>query len=137
MVQKIMLLGILLITAYTDWKERKVYLNVLAVGGLAGMMCCFFWQNPDLTERLGGIMIGLAVLGAAWVGKGCIGSGDGLVFVVSGVFLGFWENIRLLLFSLLLAGGAAIFLICIKKSERNQRMPFVPFLLAAYLLMIA
>ncbi len=126
-----------MITAYMDWKERKVYLNVLLVGGLAGMLCCFFWESPDLRERFGGIMIGLAILGAAWVGKGCIGSGDGLVLVVSGVFLGFWENLRLLLFSLLLAGGTAIFLLCIKKSERNQRMPFLPFLLAAYLLMAA
>lgn len=136
MTEKIILLGILIITAYTDWKERNVYLHVLAVGGAVGVLCGLFGPGPALSERVGGALIGLAVLVVGWLGKGCIGSGDGLVLAVSGIFLGFWENLLLLLVSLLLAGVAALLLMFLKKGERGLRMPFVPFLLTAYLLSI-
>lgn len=129
-------MGILLITAYTDLKEQKVYLHILSAGGIAGLFCCFFCQNPRLTDLLGGVIVGLIILGVAWLGKGCIGSGDGLMFMVSGIFLGFWDNLQLFLISLLLAGAAALFLIIVKKRERDLKMPLLPFTLAAYLLML-
>ena len=77
--------------------------------------------------------IGVVLLLIAWTGRECIGAGDGVMLVASGTFLGFWGNLRLLIAALFLAAVAALFLLVIKRKGRNYRMPFLPFLLVAYL----
>lgn len=136
MIGNTVLLGVLAISAYKDWREKKVYIYGTLFCGIAGILLHILFQEHTLTDMLGGAAVGIAVLLVAWLGRECIGIGDGIILVVSGVFLGFWKNVMLLLTALILAAITALFLIVVKRKERKYRLPFVPFLLVAYLMQL-
>ena len=72
----------------------------------------------------------------SWISHGSIGAGDGAVLVATGVFLGFWGNLRLLFLALILSALVAGYLLVIKRKGRKDRMPFIPFLFLADLLLM-
>ena len=133
MLGETILLGTLAVTAYRDWKEKKIYVCGVLLCGIAGLLLHILFQERALTDMLAGASVGVMVLVIAKIGGECIGMGDGLVLMISGIFLGFWGNVSLLLTALFFAAGTAWFLLVIKGKGRKYRLPFVPFLLAAYL----
>ena len=127
------LLGVLAITAYRDYKEKSIYLYLPIAAGVIGVLLHIFFWERDLPDMLLGAGIGGCVLLLAWVSKESIGAGDGIMLMVSGIYLGFWENLELFFSALLLVGVLALFLMVVKKKRRDYRVPFLPFLLVAYL----
>ena len=57
-------------------------------------------------------------------------------FVMTGLFLGFWENLVLLLLASVLAGIGAAVLLFFRKKKKKERIPFVPFVFTAYVLLL-
>lgn len=135
-MQYFVLLAALVISAYGDWKEKKVSVNLLLVTGISGVVLHMAYHTPALGDMLGGIALGALLLPAAWITRESIGTGDGLMVMVSGIYLGFQKNMELFLIALLLAGCFGLFLILVKRKERNYRIPFIPFLLVSYLLLL-
>lgn len=127
------LLGVLAITAYRDYREKNIYLYLPIAAGVAGVLLHIFFWERDLSDMLLGAGIGGCVLLIAWISKESIGAGDGIMLMVSGIYLGFWGNLELFFSALLLVGVTALFLMVIKKKRRDYRVPFLPFLLVAYL----
>lgn len=136
MIQNIVLLGMLVVSAYKDWKEKTVYLYILFLAGIMGLILHLVYHDRSITDLLAGALVGAIMIFAAWVSKESIGTGDGAMLIVSGIYLGFWKNLMLVVIALFLAGGAAIFFLFIMRKERNYRIPFLPFLLVAYLLIL-
>ena len=73
-----------------------------------------------------------SLVAAAFLTREAVGCGDGLLVCVTGLYLGMWENI-----SLLLAGTAVCALVMalglmLGKVRRKDRFPLVPFLLMVY-----
>ena len=128
-----MLLGALAITAYRDCKEKSIYLYLPIVAGVMGVILHIFFLERGVADMLWGVGIGGCVILLAWISKESIGVGDGIMLMVSGIYLGFWENLELLFTALLLVGVTALFLMVVKKKRRDYRVPFLPFLLVAYL----
>ena len=83
-----------------------------------------------------GVGVGIFIYAVSRISRGGIGAADGLVYAVTGVCLGFYGNIELLLISLLMAAFVGGALMIIKKVGRKYRMPFVPFTLAGYVLVM-
>lgn len=133
MLGNMILLGILAVTAYRDWKEQRICLYVPLGAGIIGVLLHLFYQERSLADIFMGAGVGIAMLLVAWLGRECIGMGDGVMLMVSGVFLGFWRNLELLFLALFLTAVAALFLLVVKKKGRDYRMPFLPFLLVAFL----
>lgn len=133
LIGKTVLLGVLGVTAYRDWKEQNVYLYMPVLAGIAGVLLHLFYQENTITDMLLGVSIGGIVVLIAWISKESVGMGDGMMLMVSGVFLGAWGNLQLILTALLLVGGTALFFVVIKRKGRDYRVPFLPFLLLAYL----
>lgn len=127
------LLGTLAITAYRDCKEKSIYLYLPIVAGVMGVILHTFFLERGVADMLWGAGIGGCVILLAWISKESIGVGDGIMLMVSGIYLGFWENLELLFTALLLVGVTALFLMVVKKKRRDYRVPFLPFLLVAYL----
>lgn len=119
--------------AYEDLKEKRIHVFIPVGTAAIGLLLQLLWLQRTFGDVLLGMAVGLVVLLPAVLGRGSIGAGDGMILAASGIFLGFWENLTLLMTALMLAGAAALFLLIIKRKGRNYRMPFVPFLLAAYL----
>ena len=86
----------------------------------------------ELLPGLAGVTIGLLLLAAAFVSRQKVGYGDGLVFVVCGLYLGFWESFSLLFMSLVLCALGGLALMLIGKIKKGQTLPFVPFVMAAF-----
>ena len=136
MIQSIVLLGTLALAAYRDFKDQNVYLYSMLLAGVAGIFLHIWYQSPTLPDMLGGAAIGVMLMFIARLTGESIGMGDGLALVVTGIFLGFWGNLELFLMALFFAGATALFLLIVKKKGKKYRLPFLPFLAAAYLIQL-
>ena len=136
MYGKLLFLGIASLMAYADWKEQKISLVMLLSGGAAGILVQLAFREQTAAEVICGAGIGGLVLMLALVSREAVGAGDGMILIVAGIILGVWGVLELLMTALLLTGIAALFLLVVKRKGRAYRLPFVPFLLAAYLLQL-
>lgn len=135
-VQKCVLLFTLLFCAWIDWKKQQVYVAVPLLAGITGLALHIFLQDKTIWDVILGMSAGGICLIAALFTKESVGYGDGIIFIFTGVFLGFWNNICLLYTSLVLTGGFALFFIITGKKGRKDRMPVVPFIFTAYVLQL-
>lgn len=90
-----------------------------------------------LLSCLTGMLPGVFLLAAAWITRQEIGYGDGVVLLVIGLYLGFSAGTGIFLTALLLLSPVSLFYIAVRKAGRKKRLPFVPYLLAGYLLWLA
>ena len=92
------------------------------------------------TERFLGILPGLALLFLSRMTQEAVGKGDGCFFIISGLFLELFLNIRLLLYGILLSGvfgGGFYFYSRLKgRDVRKTAMPFLPFLVPVWIGMV-
>lgn len=102
MIGNVMLLGILAVGAYRDWKERNIYLYLPAGALVLGLILHILCRERAITDMLCGAAIGVVMIVIGLCTGESVGVGDGLMLVVSGIFLGFWENLCLLMTALLL-----------------------------------
>lgn len=135
--------------AWTDSRKKEVSLLWLLLFASAGSFYLFtgmwgagLWEfEVECIKRLGGIFCGLFLLAASVLSKGQVGIGDGLVFLVCGLFLDFWESSLLLMGGLFLLCGRYIVEILWKvlhrnrhgNKERGQEQPLLPYIFAAYI----
>ena len=61
------------------------------------------------------------------------GYGDSLMIAVTGVYLGFWNVLYLLVWAYVLTAVFAGYVLIRKGFQKDAAFPFVPFLLAAYI----
>lgn len=136
MIQKCMLLGMLFLMAEKDIRTRELPVIYFVISGAAGMGI-FLWRQPFSVENLlGGIAVGGFLLLCSFISREGIGKGDGYLFCITGIFLGFWENLLLLLSALVLSALGAFLLLAVKHCGRRFQIPFVPFVLAANVLLL-
>lgn len=136
MIGTITLCGALGVLAYRDWREQRVSVYAVSVLVILGMIFHVVWREQELWNILAGAGLGAFFMVLSWISRGSIGVGDGAVLVATGVFLGFWGNLRLLFLALILSAVAAGYLLVIKRKGRKDRMPFIPFLFLADLLLM-
>ena len=134
MISKVVLLFALFFISWSDYKTQLLNIRQLQIWGLLGLLLSGNWNA--LYQAIGGTLIGIGVLFVAWCSKESIGYGDGWLFVVTGLFLGFKANTELLFWTLILAGVFAIVCVVLKKKGRNDSMALGPFVLTAYVLFV-
>ncbi len=136
MLGNIVLLCALAALSRFDIKKKELPLPLLGAGAAAGLIICLTTGEPSLYGMLGGICIGGLLLLGALVSRESIGIGDGLLFVVTGIYLGFWENLVLLFLAAAACAVTGLILMLAKKYTRKHSLPFVPFVLASDLAML-
>ncbi len=124
---------ILLICAVTDIRKQKIYIGIVMFGAIVGLILLIWQQDRGWQEPLSGVLVGLLLLLTGRCTRQSIGYGDGWLMVMTGIYLGGWQNLELLFWALLLAAVWSVILLVCRKATRKTRLPFVPFLFLSYL----
>jgi prepilin signal peptidase PulO-like enzyme (type II secretory pathway) len=119
-----------------DIVTRQIQVIEIVMFSMLGIVINYIYRNQSLMSILGGVGVGVAVYIFSVISKEKIGRGDALMIMVTGLYLGFTNTLVLLWLSSLLA--ALIGAIVIRKydSNMNYEMPFIPFLLVGYLVLL-
>ena len=136
MIQEGVLFGFLTVCSLQDMKEKKVKLGVLFWFAILGLVIHLTTFQQSLSEMAGGMLVGGFVLLLSFLTRESIGKGDGLLLMVTGLYLGMRQNMLLLLIGIFLAGICALFLFVFGKKRKKDDIPFIPFLFASYLCML-
>ena len=120
--ENVILTGYLLWGSWYDIRKRAVPVGVLFLGGVLAVMV-IVWKGFECS-RLVALLPGILLLE--------IGEADGIVLALTG-FISRDKNILLILgISLLYIFLYAMILFC-RKRNRSLQIPYLPFLLAAYI----
>lgn len=130
---KLLLLLILAIAAYQDIKEMKIRIWLPIVSAGLGTVWSIVVVKGTIRDIALGSFVGIICLLISLLTDESVGVGDGLMLVVSGIFLGFWTNVTMFMLALAMVGGVGLYMLTRKKKGRGYRVPFLPYLLAAYL----
>lgn len=136
MIQSCILLGTLGVHSIEDIRDRKITVTVTLFSGILGVLQHLLFQNQSIYAMLAGVIPGLGILGISYFSKGKIGVGDGMVFMLTGLYLGFFNNLMLMCISFFLAGVWGIFLLLMRRCGEEERMPLIPFLFLGYAIMM-
>lgn len=133
MIQSYVLLGALGVHSIEDIKDRKITVTLTLFFGIVGILLHLFFQNESIFSMMLGMISGVGILALGYVTGGKIGYGDGILFMLTGLYLGLERNLILMLLSFALAGVWGYIRILGKWGRKNDKIPFVPFLFLAYM----
>lgn len=119
----------------TDLKSKTIPIWWTVVFGISAMIYQIFWKKQKLEAILFSMIIGVTLLVAAKISNQRIGYGDGIIFLILGLWIGFWDGISLLFFSLILSSIISVYLVIVRRKGRDYRIPFIPFVTAAYIIL--
>lgn len=136
MIQSYILLGTLGVHSIEDIREKKITVPITLFSAVLGIVLHLIYQRESIFAMLAGILPGIFILGLSRMTRGQIGMGDGMVFMLTGLYLGLVENLLLMCISFFLAGIWGLFRLVVCHCSKNERMPFLPFLFFGYLLMM-
>lgn len=123
--------------AVQDVQKQEIPVLLLAGGFGAGLLLRILSGSGDAAALFAGCLPGLLLLAAAFLSGEAVGYGDGGMLICTGMYLTLSENLMLMVMSLFLAAGGAGILLFTKKIKRRESLPFLPFLLGGYVLLLA
>lgn len=119
--------------SYYDLRDRQIpnwFLFLFACFGITGNVV---WKYQKLQEILLGIGIGAVFLLIGWISGEAIGYGDGLGFLILGLFGGYRELVSVLLPAFLLVGIYGFVRVIRRGRTEKEVIPFYPFLFLSLL----
>ena len=128
--------GYLCVVSVWDIRKREIPLWLIAVGGLLAAGVGFFSEKHSIMLMIAGALVGMVFVGISKVTEEAFGYGDSLMIAVAGVYLGFWNVLGLLVWAHVLAALFAGYILIRKGIYKGASFPFVPFLLAAYTVIV-
>lgn len=119
-----------------DIVKRQVPLWMLALGGVGVTVMQFFKRQLPVSLILAGAAVGIGFLVVSKFTEEGLGYGDSILILITGIYLGAWELLGVLIGAFLLSAVFAVIFLIKKKFDRHAGYPFVPFLMAAYVVWI-
>lgn len=135
-MEHICILSFLGINSCLDLRRRRISLIVTAFYAVLGIFYLVL-DRQRLPFLLAGGVPGLLLLCIGKASGGSLGLGDGLTVLVAGLYMGIWKALEWVTLAVLLAAVWAVVAMVCKKKGRKESFPFVPFLLAAYVIPLA
>lgn len=134
MWNRLVLTGWLVIGSVMDIKSRVIPVWMLALGGVLCIPAVVSGQGDYIAVLKGGLPGALLLLMA--IGTKKAGYGDGIALFCTGMALGGGKSMQLFGISLFLLSLCALVLLTFRKVRRDTGMPYLPFLTAAWFVVI-
>ena len=131
------LLGMLAWAAWKDIRSKKLPVIFLIIGACTGIVLQIIIGEASVWDILLSCIPGAIAYAVAFFTKQALGYGDAALIIISGIFLGLNTNVMLILIALALSAIAAAVLLILKRKKRKDEMPFVPFMLCSYIVIMA
>lgn len=122
--------------AFIDLRKHEIPVFLPAAAFVAGLALQLLAGEMKWFEILLGCVPGGALLLLSAVTRQAVGFGDGLTLAAAGVYLGLFGTCMVLLLSLLAAAVTSLILVAAKKKKKKEEIPFLPFTLAGYVLLL-
>lgn len=132
-MKEIILGFILLIQGMIDLRYKEIPVWISVAGAVVGIVISLL-EKREMLSILLAILPGVIALLFAKVSRETIGYGDGVLFLVMGMYMSWEEVLEIVILAFGIAGVCALILIVVFQKKRNYQIPFVPFLAASYLL---
>lgn len=129
-------MSMLTLCSAEDIKKKQIRLHPVLLFGILGIILHMLFRMQSIENMLLGMSVGVTLLVLSKLTGGRIGAGDAVLLIVTGIYLGFKQNMQLFFSGLLLSGIWALGVLVLKKKSRKDSIPFIPFLLAAYMGML-
>lgn len=124
-----LLLGI---NTIRDIKKQEIFPRMTLVFLAVGILLSLWQKKSTVLFVLLSLLPGLFLIAVGKISRESVGFGDGLVLLAVGSCLGLWRTLKILCFASVTAVPAAGIL-WYRSRDKNQRIPFLPFLLLGYL----
>ena len=130
-VIKILLIFFLGTCAVFDIRKKEIPIILILIG-IIFSIGINLWQiydkNITIADVGAALVVGGFMICVSFCTREKIGYGDGLILIVSGLMLGFYQCFIGLCISLVFSSVCALFLLITHKACKNSGLPFVPFL---------
>lgn len=130
----------LVVGSYYDVKKLAVPVWLLFAGGGVGLlglvMSGIFGGSTAVWDGVSGIVPGVGLLGLSLLTDKKVGRGDGIVLAVIGLWEGMEGAFLIFCMALFFQSLAAVALLALRKANLQGKLPFVPFLLGAKVILI-
>jgi len=133
---KVFVLSYLAYQTYKDIREKSVSLISIIIFSLAGVFINICITNISLFSMFLGISVGLGVILLGKLMKDGIGTGDGAVLGSIGILIGGKMSLLVFIIAITISAAVVIVLLTFKKVKMKQELPFVPYILCAYVWML-
>lgn len=130
---EIMALLFLAICSVTDMKRRKIYLGICLIFGLFGSILLILSDQNWIRDLLWGLFPGLLLYLISIVSEGGMGKGDAFVFMTLGMLLDMKQCLEIVMLAMLLVVVVSLPYIWIKGKSMKMKVPFIPFVLASFI----
>lgn len=124
----------LIISTITDIKSKRIHVGIVGMVSAVCFVLNIIIGSMNIHEIIGIFIIGILFLSIVLISGGQLGTGDVCIFLMTGVGIGIAGNIYLIFISFIIAAFAASYLIIFKKKDRKYKMPFVPYVMAGYVI---
>ena len=114
-----------------DWKYKAIPLWLSILGGMAGICFCVI-EPREVKDIVIACIPGMIALVLSKLTNEVIGYGDGITFLVMGVYLPLEKIIAVLMSAFVIAGMVALVLLVVFGKKGRERIAFLPFLMVAY-----
>lgn len=130
----------LVIGSHYDRKEYMLPVWLLWAGAAAGILLLavrtFSTGLTAVQEGLAGMIPGAALLALSFLTEKKVGNGDGIVLMILGLWEGGEAVFLLFCTALFFQALVAVALLLFKKADKQKKLPFIPFMLTARLVLL-
>ncbi len=117
-----------------DIKTRKVPRWLLGMGMVAAIFLKCVYRSSSIALVSMGIGIGVVFCIISKITDETLGMGDSYLITILGVFVGGWDLLCILAYAFLFAASYSVLVLVMKRFNKNIQIPFIPFLMAAYVI---
>ena len=118
--------------AFFDIRKKEIslwLLLVMAAVSLGGTAYGLYAGERTVFEIVTSLLPGIIMLFISWITGQGMGYGDGLLVLAISMAFGFYKVVIGISIAFFITGLLSVFLIVIKKANRRDSFPFIPFIL--------